>query len=718
MKRINPYQAKFLVLILIPMIFFISYFYIERKNSYENYIRSSEYDMAQILLNEKELINEKLSSPSLVLFKDSDSLEDYTNLQSETDVSNLLIKFASSHLDLGAFGIYSTERSDIVFHIGNNTIYNNLSEDYLRDNSNSINEANYTRIDNKLIYIAPVEGGFIYTYHENIQNKPNDLLFIGMIIIAVVLAALSAKWVENRTQKRIGVLIKELDSVKNSGGRLPDHNDNFSEIAKSVNDLKEHLVNEQNLLHEILDGLPLGIVYYDKNGTVSYVNKTTIDISGYTLEEIQNFTKSTKILNNTNTVFWETLRSGKAFLGFESFCPTKDGFEIPVMTSTKAIYDMNGNRTGTISSFIDISEQERLRMIEHRAKVMLDHIHDGVMMVDNCGIITGFNSGAEKMTGLKATEVIGRKYDDIFIKRKTIFTKLTQTLETKIEYTDYKKETTTDDGRKVYLMITTKILWDETGKQIGAMGIYKDITNLEELAQQIQRADKLAVVGELAAGTAHEIRNPLTTIKGFIQLLKLELKDSNNDKYMNLILDEINHINEIIREMLLLAKPANPKKSITSITQIISDILIFMNSEALLYNVEFDTSLMEADLPDVEIDDRQIKQVFINVIRNAIQAMKNGGIITVASSYNYLKQTIEVSFTDQGEGIPEDELIKIYQPFYTTKSEGTGLGIPVSYRIMKNHGGDFKISSVVGKGTTVTLIFTLKENDSSEEGQE
>lgn len=704
-------QIKLLILILVPMIIITTYFYIERREEYVNYIKGTEEIMANILLEEDIFIKERLNNPPLILNSDSIDINE-VSFSNQYKVEDILIKFVINRLEFGAIGIYSDQRDEIVFHIGKSEVYDELELSYFHNAKNK--ETGYIKLDSNLLYIVAFEDGYIYSYHENIQNEPSGQLFLGMLVLAIILAIFVAKLVENRTLKRINTLKKDVEAIKNTDDLLPVYDDNFSGIATSVNELKEHLYKQQELLYSILDSLPLAIIYYDQNGQVVYVNKTTNKITGFSKEQIRDFTLSSNILKSTNSVFWETLRSGQSFLGFESHCPTSDGREIPVMTSTKTLYDHYQNIIGSISSFIDVSEQERLRMIEQNAKVMLDHISDGVMMVDNQGVITGFNRGAEIMTGLKATQVIGKKYEDIFIKRRTIFTKLTQTLETKIEYTNYKKETTTDDGRKVYLMITTKLLWDDNGKQIGAMGIYKDITDLEELAQQVQRADKLAVVGELAAGTAHEIRNPLTTIKGFIQLLRSELADSNKEDYIKLVLNEINHINEIIGEMLLLAKPAFPKKSLVDVNQLIRDIAIFMNAEALLYNVEIKLKTSNG-IPEIELDDRQIKQVFINIVRNAIQSMKKGGFITISSRFDENSKMIEVVFCDEGEGIPEDKLTKIYEPFFTTKADGTGLGIPVSYRIMINHGGDLQIKSNLGVGTEVTLFFPISTNDSLED---
>jgi len=182
--------------------------------------------------------------------------------------------------------------------------------------------------------------------------------------------------------------------------------------------------------------------------------------------------------------------------------------------------------------------------------------------------------------------------------------------------------------------------------------------------------------------------------------------DGHTQQYIELILKEIDHINEIIKEMILLAKPAYPSKALSSINSIIKDIEILMIPEAILYNVEIKSNL-QSGLPYIELDERQIKQVFINLIKNGLQAMPGGGTFHINSAHDANNRRIEVTFTDEGEGIPQDRLAKIFEPFFTTKEEGTGLGLPVSYRIMKNHNGDLHIKSVFGEGTKVTLFFPI-----------
>ncbi len=699
------------------MLFSLTYFSYVNYNTYNNYIKQSEKILAEILLERSEFVEKSLnSSPQLIFLNNEESK--LNNINYSDDLDNILFNYLINGFSNSTIGIYNLESKESAFHLGSQEVYNQLNQKYLNQfNIEEYNEPNFYNFNGSIMYVLPFEtengiNGLIYTYKQKdtILRNIQPYLISYMVPVYIILIALLVykRFLNNKIHK----LANNVNKLKRNNEFLPISDDSLYEITKSVNDLKKHFFSEQEMLYKILDGLPSGIIYYDEYGKIAYINKRVIQITGFSKEEIKSFTDD-KILEGKNSIFWKTLQSGQSCFGFESFCPTKEGKEIPVMTSTKPLYDNQNYFMGTISSFTNMSEQERLKKVEQHAKVMLDHISDGIIRVDNDGIINGFNNGAEIMMGYKEEEVMGKKYDDIFIKTKSIFTRLTLTLKTGKEY-NLKKEITTG-GKKKYLMITTKIIHDENNNKIGAIGIYRDITEIEELTYQVQRADKLAVVGELAAGTAHEIRNPLTSIQGFIQLLGEKIVDESKLLYINLILEEITHINEIITEMLLLAKPSNPSKSLISIEQTIEETILFMSSESSLNNVTITTNFQK-NLPNIEVDKRQIKQVFINVLTNALQAMKNGGEIEVFTRINNDKQVIEVIFEDTGEGIPEEKLHKIFEPFFTTKEKGTGLGLPVSFQIMKNHGGDMEMKSVLGKGTIVILSFSLAVNDNLENG--
>jgi PAS domain S-box-containing protein len=235
----------------------------------------------------------------------------------------------------------------------------------------------------------------------------------------------------------------------------------------------------------------------------------------------------------------------------------------------------------------------------------------------------------------------------------------------------------------------------------GVIGYAKDVTKMKETEDLLRRSEKLSVVGELAAGVAHEIRNPLTTIRGFLQFEKNSLKDSS---YQDIMIAEIDRINFIVSEFLSLAKPQKLVFEKRSIHSIVKEITTLSKSEANLNSVAIEFT-SEDNLPPINCEKNQLKQVFINILKNGIEAMPNGGKITISISSN--SDYVIVRFVDEGIGIPKERIDRIGEPFFTLKEKGMGLGMTMSYKIMEEHNGDIKINSEVGVGTTVEVLLPI-----------
>ncbi|WP_078543906.1 PAS domain S-box protein [Litchfieldia alkalitelluris] len=233
--------------------------------------------------------------------------------------------------------------------------------------------------------------------------------------------------------------------------------------------------------------------------------------------------------------------------------------------------------------------------------------------------------------------------------------------------------------------------------------VINDITELKHSREFIKESEKLTVVGELAAGIAHEIRNPLTSLRGFTQLLQYTA--STDNEYVPIMIEEIDRINTIVSELLLLSKPNSIDFFKVNIGKLLDTIVILMNAEANLHNVKIEILKMSQQEFITYGIENKIKQVFVNILKNAIEAMPHGGQITVQMKLE--GNLISILFIDQGEGIPAEVLAKIGQPFFTTKEKGTGLGMMVCHNIIDNHHGTMKIDSEIGKGTTVEISLPL-----------
>ncbi|MBR2568683.1 MAG: PAS domain S-box protein [Paenibacillus sp.] len=257
----------------------------------------------------------------------------------------------------------------------------------------------------------------------------------------------------------------------------------------------------------------------------------------------------------------------------------------------------------------------------------------------------------------------------------------------------------TKDGRRIEVSVSRSPIYNESGQCIGWAGITRDITQRNRMEELLRRSEKLTTVGQLAAGVAHEIRNPLTTIKGFVQLQAHTLKV--NPKHTTMMLSELDRINLIVSEFLILAKPQAVRFLEKDIRPILDEVVSLLNSEAHLHNVQVTTAY--GAVPMILCEENQMKQVFINLIKNGIEAMPSGGSLQIkVNAVN--EDGVSITVKDQGIGIPQENLPKLGDPFFTNKENGTGLGLMVCHRIIDSHHGNLFISSEVNVGTEVKIV--------------
>ncbi|MEH7010474.1 ATP-binding protein [Neobacillus niacini] len=269
-----------------------------------------------------------------------------------------------------------------------------------------------------------------------------------------------------------------------------------------------------------------------------------------------------------------------------------------------------------------------------------------------------------------------------------------------------------DGSSKIFDTIKVP-LFHEDGSREGLVIIGRDITTLRQTEERLNRSEKLSVVGELSASVAHEIRNPLTSLKGFVQLLQME--DDNHQDYYQIMLDELNRINHIVGELLLLAKPQHLKYSKLAIQKILNDVISLLGVEATLYNVQIESNFPKEDII-IECEPNQLKQLFINLIKNSIEASKNDSKISISIGLLEDNQ-LAITVKDQGCGISKELLQKVGEPFYSSKEKGTGLGLTVSYKIVQSHKGNIMFDSEIGIGTTVNITLPVEQNSLPAIGQ-
>lgn len=352
-----------------------------------------------------------------------------------------------------------------------------------------------------------------------------------------------------------------------------------------------------------------------------------------------------------------------------------------------------------------MSVEETIRMEYSHANIFKIHeettnlIDHYISVVSSDGRIVDCNTAMSEL--LKGQSIIGSLAIDI-IARNFEHDVESSPLYRAIYYgeeTSNKEIWTKFQGKRYCFLCDTKIIYDPFDPEFyWIIFIFKDITQNKEIELNVLQREKLVSLGTLAAGLAHEIRNPLTTAKGFIQFLS---ESSPDKEAFMLIQSELNRIAQLVNQFVLLSKPDSPQVKVLQVNEIISEFVSFIQPEALLNGITITTELEDSDL-SIMADKNQLTQVFINLTQNAFSAMERNGellIKCVAVDSN----CIEIRFIDNGRGIDEDHLVKILDPFFTTHEEGTGLGLSICYQIMRAHNGDIRVESEVGKGTTVTL---------------
>lgn len=265
--------------------------------------------------------------------------------------------------------------------------------------------------------------------------------------------------------------------------------------------------------------------------------------------------------------------------------------------------------------------------------------------------------------------------------------------------------TFTRHGRTATLLADSSLLRDGDGELAGICLFLKDIGTIVSLEQQIQHNEKLATLGKIAAGIAHEIRNPLTSIKGFLQIMRCNLLEKGMNQehsYTDVMLTEIERVNSLVSELLLLSKPRELKIETLEVEELLMALTPLISSEALLHNVEVDLSLQP--VPPIFADRETIKQVFLNLIKNGIEAMSEngGGRLEIRTGYVADEGMVRIDIKDTGLGIPHYMMDRIFDAFFTTKETGTGLGLPICQRLVNDLGGTIKVTSK-GYGTTFSV---------------
>lgn len=341
----------------------------------------------------------------------------------------------------------------------------------------------------------------------------------------------------------------------------------------------------------------------------------------------------------------------------------------------------------------------------------------GIVTIDKGGHVNIINQTAKlylNVTKFTHEDIIGKTIEEIFDKSPKIVEIFKNALS---KGTVFDNTEIYNTSNRMTFEITTFQFKNADGLRLGLAMFVRDITELRRMEEHIRRTDRLSAVGELAAGIAHEIRNPLTGIKMMIQILDKEFasKGATPNKYTGAMLEEIDRLDNIISNLLNFARPSKPEFSRTPIIDVIESTLFLLQSKIDSMNISVIRDYIAKD-PTALCDAAQMKQVIFNICQNAIHALREGGDrnlikITVADE----KEWLVISVADSGCGIPRENYMQIFNPFFTTKDNGTGLGLSIVHRILEEHRGNISVESEAGRGSAFTIRIPRNSQQAAEE---
>jgi signal transduction histidine kinase len=348
--------------------------------------------------------------------------------------------------------------------------------------------------------------------------------------------------------------------------------------------------------------------------------------------------------------------------------------------------------------------------------MLVENLASGVIAADRTGLVTVFNREAQRITRQAPSQVLRHPINTL---PETLAALLRKTLDQGYGLRDQELTLQGPGNDDTPIRVSSSVFHGHTGKILGAFLVVNDLTTVKQLEHQVRRTDRLASLGTLAAGMAHEIKNPLVSLKTFTQLLPERYEDADfRETFFSLVGSEIKRIDGIVNQLLRFSRPAKPNLQPTSLHAMLENTLRLMAQQMRQKNIRL-VQQFDAHDDTAHADSDQLSQAFVNLFLNAIEAMQGGGTLTVKTANRSSKgfpaglwedrqgASIVVIVHDTGEGIPPETVPHIFDPFFTTKSQGTGLGLSVAHGIVQEHRGLIDVRSERGTGTTFTVVLPL-----------
>lgn len=346
--------------------------------------------------------------------------------------------------------------------------------------------------------------------------------------------------------------------------------------------------------------------------------------------------------------------------------------------------------------------QGQLRLLSNTVKSSID----GITLADMEGNITFANEASQKMWGYRFDELAGMKMSELYSPEELDLVETEIIPGSKDNVWNGEMIAVRKDGSQFPILVTTSPVHDEKGQTVAIVGVHRDITETRDMKDKLIRSERLAAVGELASGVGHELRNPLNVIRNCVYLLHMTLTDKTDEETLNTlgILDkQIDISNRIVTDLLDFTRIKQPSLAKVNLNNLVKESMSWVEvPEDIAVVTNFN-----GNPPLVTVDGEQIGRVFANIISNAVQSMNNKGKLKISTGTD--ARQAWAKFEDSGGGIPEENLDKIFEPLFTTKPKGIGLGLAITKRLVEQNGGKIEVTSQVAKGTTFTVILPVKK---------
>jgi PAS domain S-box-containing protein len=491
----------------------------------------------------------------------------------------------------------------------------------------------------------------------------------------------------------------------------------------------------KEFLNSILASMQGGLFTIDKDARITSFNRSAERITGYKREEVLN-KKCYNILRSNlcegKCRLKGTLETGESIFNYDATIRNKAGKVIPVNVTTSALRSVDDEIIGALEIFRDESERERLweKLREERDKAQqyLSVARVMIVALNNEGEITLINKRGCKVLGYNEEEIIGKNWFDLCVPEKIrgevkrVFGKL---IAGELDVTEYyENPILTRSGEERIIAWKNTIVRNKEGDIIGSLSSGEDITDRKRAEEELIRSERLASVGQLAAGVAHEVNNPLAGILVYIKLLlkryeQKKLQTEETQKQLEKIGRETERCSRIIKNLLDFSRQTEVKLRPVNINKVIEATFSIIGHQISLENVKTEMDL-STSLPSILVDFDQIQQALMNIMLNAAQAMPNGGDLKITTSVaervkigRSIRDAVRIDISDTGIGIPQENLDKLFTPFFTTKEKGkgVGLGLSVVHGIIERHHGKIEITSNPGAGTTFSIYLGIVDEE-------